>query len=148
MEEFLDYIGLNVLMEWIKTTFAQKESVKAGKLKRNNTEIGTVLTPTGADINLAVPVKTSDLANDAGYQTAAEVQAAISSIKKIRTEVVDSLPSAGEADILYLVANGESGNNSRDEYMWINGSWEKIGTTASAVEVKAISESKIRALFD
>lgn len=46
----------------------------------------------------------------------------------ITVQVVDSLPATGTPGILYFVANssGES-QNAYDEYIYNNGSWEKLG---------------------
>ena len=45
----------------------------------------------------------------------------------------DDLPTTGENGIIYLVPNGETGNNAYDEYIWIvsdgTGKYEKIGST-------------------
>ncbi len=44
---------------------------------------------------------------------------------------VDELPVPGNAQNIYLIPNGASGNNSYDEYVWIESknAYEKIGTT-------------------
>lgn len=50
----------------------------------------------------------------------------------IKYEIVDSLPSSGEAQTIYFVKNDSSWiNNYYDEYVWISssGSFEKIGST-------------------
>lgn len=68
------------------------------------------------------------------YMTESEVNdaiaAAVSQVSGISFEAVDSLPATGEANKIYLVANGSTGNNTRDEYMYVNGSWEIIGSTS------------------
>ena len=52
---------------------------------------------------------------------------------KLNTEYksVAELPSPGNPQYIYLIPNGGSGNNSYDEYMWIDNKkdYEKIGTT-------------------
>lgn len=54
----------------------------------------------------------------------------ISAIKEFNVEVVDSLPETGVANTIYFVPQtGGSGLNVKDEYMWINSTWELIGTT-------------------
>lgn len=47
----------------------------------------------------------------------------------MRFEVVDTLPETGSAGVIYLVPNSGSGDNIKDEYMWINGGYERIGST-------------------
>ena len=82
-----------------------------------------------------IPTKVSDLTNDLGFQTESEVIAAIRSelagIVQIEYQVVNSLPQFGELGVIYLVPNGGSGNNVKDEYLWLatTSSFEKIGTT-------------------
>lgn len=97
---------------------------------------GSALTP-DADkaVDIAVPTNNNQLTNGAGYQTSAQVQAAINSaiegITGINFEVVTTLPATGEAGTIYLVSNGGSGQNVYDEYIWLSSSskFEKIGTT-------------------
>lgn len=50
----------------------------------------------------------------------------LANINKLVKEVVDTLPENGEENIIYLIPND---NGSRDEWMWINNDWEKIGNT-------------------
>ena len=47
-------------------------------------------------------------------------------------EIVATLDSvtAPKDNVIYLVPNAGNTNNVKDEYMWINGAWELIGTTA------------------
>ena len=81
----------------------------------------------------AIPSKVSQLTNDSNFQTLTQVQALISSAAHMMREIVDALPAVGSADVntLYLVpatsATGE--NNVYDEYMAIDGAWEKLGDT-------------------
>lgn len=44
--------------------------------------------------------------------------------------VVNELPETGEEKILYLVPKAGEGNDVHDEYIWVNGAYELIGTTA------------------
>lgn len=86
--------------------------------------------------------------NNAGYQTAAQVNSiiggkgyqtesqvntlianAVADIQGISYQVVTSLPSTGEAGVIYLISNSGSNPNSYDEYIYVNNKFEKIGTT-------------------
>ena len=49
----------------------------------------------------------------------------------INFEVVDQLPAVGEKGVIYLVPNGTEGTNVYDEYIWANGAFERIGSTAA-----------------
>lgn len=45
-------------------------------------------------------------------------------------EIVNELPETGEEKIIYLVPKAGEGNDVHDEYVWVNGGYELIGTTA------------------
>lgn len=74
----------------------------------------------------------------ANYMTTSEVNDAIASAvvaaSGIRFEVVDTLPQMGSINVIYLVPNGLTGSNVKDEYMWIDGKWELLGSTAVNLE--------------
>lgn len=57
------------------------------------------------------------------------ITAAISEVSGLCFQVVSSLPSTGKINTIYLVPNGGSGQNAKDEYMWIDEKWEKLGST-------------------
>ena len=68
------------------------------------------------------------------FQTAAQVNTAIANalagIAEFSIEVVQSLPATGDNGTFYFVAsNSGTTNNIYDEYVYVNSSWEKIGTT-------------------
>ena len=100
------------------------------KIKVNNVE----QTITSKAVNITVPTNNNQLTNGAGYQNAAQVEAAIedalADITGISYEIVQTLPQTGEAGVIYLVANSGTAPNVYDEYIWINNAFEKIGTTA------------------
>ena len=81
-----------------------------------------------------IPTNNNQLTNGAGYQTAAQVSAAINSavsgITQFSFEIVSVLPESGSAGKIYLLPITRSGENGYDEYIWVNSTWEKIGTTA------------------
>ena len=59
------------------------------------------------------------------------VTSAIAGITKLTAQIVTTLPTTGESNILYLVPKSTAAtNNAYDEYMWISNKWELIGTTA------------------
>ena len=83
---------------------------------------------TNAGVTAAVATALAD------YMTASEVNDAITSAvvaaSGIRFETVDALSETGEVNVIYLVPNGKTGSNVKDEYMWIDGKWEILGSTA------------------
>ena len=95
-----------------------------------------------------LPTKVSDLTNDAGFivstvdnltnyykksetYTQAEVNNLINAITTLNIEVVASLPTSNiSTTTIYLKGSKKDGNNSYEEYIYVNGTWELIGTTA------------------
>ena len=95
---------------------------------------GTAQTITSKGVNITVPTNNNQLTNGAGYQTASDVSTAIASAiantQKITKELVDTLPVAGQDNVIYLVPSSNSStNNAKDEYMWINNKWERVGSS-------------------
>lgn len=98
----------------------------------------------GAQVN---PTKLSELSNDVGFVTSTvnnlsnyylkteaysktEVNSMIGNITTMAVQVVNSLPATGQEKTIYLVPKAESENqNAKDEYLWVNGAFEKIGDT-------------------
>jgi len=93
-------------------------------------------TVTNKTVNITVPTNNNQLTNGAGYQTESDVNAliaaAVGDITGVDFEVVSTLPETGETGVIYLIANGGSGENSYDEYIWLSSSssFEKIGSTS------------------
>ena len=92
------------------------------------------------------------------YMTAGEVSdaiaAAVVKASGITFEAVDVLPESGVKNVIYLVPNGQTGSNVKDEYMWIDGSWEIMGSTAvnldgcwSKEELRPMSAEELQALL-
>ncbi|MBQ3415275.1 MAG: hypothetical protein IJH39_08045 [Clostridia bacterium] len=96
-----------------------------------------------------IPTKTSDLNNDSGFvtklvndltnyylksetYTKTEVNNLIGQLTSFSVEVVQSLPTTDiSTTTIYLVAkSGGSTGDVYNEYLYINNSWELIGTTA------------------
>lgn len=93
-----------------------------------------------------IPTKTSDLTNNSGFITKAvndltnyylksetytkeEVQSLISAINSVTLQKVESLPEMGKSNVIYLVPKSGSGNDIYDEYIFIDGKPEHIGST-------------------
>lgn len=93
-----------------------------------------------------IPTKTSDLTNNSGFITKAvndltnyylksetytkeEVQSLISAINSVTLQKVESLPEPGESNVIYLVPKSGSGNDIYNEYIFIDGKPEHIGST-------------------
>lgn len=83
--------------------------------------------------SVTVPTNNNQLTNGAGYQTASQVQSAISDavgdITGFEFQIVEELPGTGENGVIYLISNSGTGQNIYDEYIWTGSGYEKIGTT-------------------
>lgn len=59
-----------------------------------------------------------------------QINSLIGSTTTINFKIVDSLPGTGENNLIYLVPSSkQEENNVKDEYIWIDNSWELIGST-------------------
>ena len=76
----------------------------------------------------------SDLTNyytKSNTYTKTEVNTLIGNLKTIEIQVVTSLPSTGQSNIIYLVAHSHGTGDTYDEYVWVASAskFEKIGNT-------------------
>lgn len=101
---------------------------------------GTTQTITNKTVDISVPTAVSDLTNDSGYQTAAEVSAAISQavtsayIYKGSVATVADLPASGTVGDVYDVqSNGVN-------YAWNGTSWDALGQIVDTSTLWAKSE--------
>ena len=94
-----------------------------------------------------IPQNTSDLTNNSGFITNAvnnltnyylkndtytktEVNNLIGNITKVTIQSVDSLPTTGETNVIYLVPKADGTSpDIKEEYIYVNNSWELIGNT-------------------
>lgn len=93
----------------------------------------TNLTPASKRVNITVPTKVSGLTNDSNYQTQMQVEAIVASsigeLTGFEFVIVDALPPSGAIGKVYLVPIAGSADNGYEEWAWINGAWERLGTT-------------------
>lgn len=76
----------------------------------------------------AEKAKIANLAADANATYATKDE--LSTIPKFAVQPVSSLPTTDiSSTTIYLVPNTGSGTNSSDEYIYVNGAWERLGTT-------------------
>ena len=107
------------------TNPVQNKVVQAELLKKaplaSPTFTGTPKVPTAA-----AGTNTTQAASTAFVIAA--ITAAMSGITGIDFQVVEKLPTTGTKGVFYLIANSGSGQNVYDEYIWVNGKFEKLGT--------------------
>ena len=71
-----------------------------------------------------------DKAGDAA-KVKEELLIEIGNIGSLKIKSVSALPQTGESGVIYLVPASEtSDKNLKDEYLWLDGKWELIGSTA------------------
>lgn len=118
--------SLKALAERVKQECAAKESVTALELRVSELALqggepnvitavkvnGTAQAVDNKAVDITVPAKMSQLENDAGYQSAAQVAAAIAAAGHACFETAQTVPDAAQAEnnVLYLVMNGETGH--------------------------------------
>lgn len=84
-------------------------------------------------VNIAVPTKVSEIANDSKFQTEEEVDAKIAAADHMKRKKVTSVDdidasAAGAEEYIYMVPKGTGKNADKfDEYMVIDGAVEKVG---------------------
>lgn len=99
---------------------------------------GTNQSVSGKAVDIKVPTKVSELTNDQNFATVSQVTDAVSKAGKLTKEIVTTLPDASSAkdNIIYMVKNsGGVSGDAYSEYMLVNGAMEKIGTTATQVDL-------------
>ena len=122
---------------------------------------GVALTVENKTVNIPIPTDADiqALITAHGYQTASDVddaiQDALADITGIDFQVVQELPQTGVKGVIYLVSNSGTAPNVYDEYIWVNNTFEKIGTTAvdlsgyvQASEMHALTNSEIDTIFN
>ncbi len=76
---------------------------------------------------------------DALY-TKEELDARFAQVIEWDAVVVSALPSEGQEHIIYLVPKEGDGSDVHDEYIWVDGSWELVGSTQ--IEIGPATESQ------
>lgn len=97
-------------------------------LKVDKTELSSYTT--NSDVDAKIIEKLSDYITLS--QATQIIEDAIGELAGLSYQTVDSLPLEGETNVIYLAPSSNPGEqNTKDEYMWINDSWEKIGSTSA-----------------
>lgn len=89
-----------------------------------------------------------DKAGDAA-KVKADLLIEIGKLGKVEIISVSVLPETGKSGAIYLVPSAKPGDkNLKDEYLWIDGAWELIGSTAVDLSGYAKSDDVERALSE
>lgn len=103
-KKYVDENGLLYFWQKIKMKYAEKSTTLSG--------YGITDAMTKEEVNNAI-------------------NTAVGNITGVEFRIVQALPQNGEAGVIYLLRNGSSEEqNVYDEYIYANGGFEKIGTTA------------------
>lgn len=144
-------------VSWSQT---QATGTKVAEITINGTTID-VYVPTSTAV--IVDTEMSDVSENAVQNKVIKeyVDTAVGSVVGIEFRVVQTLPQEGENGVIYLVPNGGSGTNVKDEYVWLPGSggasgtWEKIGSTdvdlsgyVQTTDLVEVSTSDIDSMFN
>lgn len=136
---------------------------------------GTKVEPSSKAVDITVPTKVSQLTNDSGFQNATQVNAtitgkgyqtqaqvqslinsAVGNVTSIKYQKVNSLPTAGENGVIYLISHSHGTQDIYDEYIWISDTktFEKIGNTdidlsayVKRSELVAITTDELNAMW-
>lgn len=174
---YLDYSGLNYLINELKILFVQEQegkglstndftsflneklkSIEEGAqenkietVKRNGVNVNVI----NKEVDISVPKTISELVNDVDFQTRAEIVSMIKEIGQMSKVVVEELPPVLDAkeNTMYLILNSKK--TGYKEYIVIEDSWEKLGDTShinledylSKKEVEIISNEEIDLLL-
>lgn len=93
------------------------------------TQIETTTIPNAIKAAIVDNLDTED-SNKALSATQGKVlKTMISNLANLRIEVVNELPSTGETNVIYLVKKTGTNPDVHDEYVYVEGNWEKIGNT-------------------
>lgn len=94
-------------------------------IKRN----GEIVEPIDKAVDIRVPGALSELENDTGFKSEAEVIALVEAHGKLKRAVVESLPELSQADenTMYLVKAKDG--KGYEEYLVVEGAWELLGAS-------------------
>lgn len=107
--------GLGTTVQELTTKVAGLETTVAGKADKADTLAGYGIT----DAMTATEIKS-------------EIASAIAGAEHLKRIIVDILPEVGTADVnaIYMLKKDQGTNQKFEEFMVINGAWEKIGDSA------------------
>lgn len=113
----------------VNSTLSTEISTVNTNLTTKITQIETTTIPNAIKAAIVDNLDTED-SNKALSATQGKVlKTMISNLANLRIEVVNELPSTGETNVIYLVKKAGTNLDVHDEYVYVEGNWEKIGNT-------------------
>lgn len=128
-----DREGIVQLWTSIKTLLSGKVDTKTLEGYPTIESVATAIATALQDYPTDEEMKTEIASALGDYMTEAEVNAAIveavKSVSGLSYEPVEELPETGESNVIYLLPNGNEGEDDYyDEWFYYNGKWERLGT--------------------
>lgn len=141
-DSFLDQAGVRTLWAKIKVELAKKV---------NTTLLENYMTD--EEIEAAITAALTGYATTSFVTQA--IASAIASVETLRFEIVSELPETGDSNVIYFVPMADpKESNSYEEYIWINGGYESIGTTQidlsgywSKIELTAMTADELEEIL-
>ena len=113
----------------VNSTLSTEISTVNTNLTTKITQIETTTIPNAIKAAIVDNLDTED-SNKALSATQGKIlKTMISNLANLRIEVVNELPSTGETNVIYLVKKAGTNPDVHDEYVYVEGNWEKIGNT-------------------
>lgn len=113
----------------VNSTLSTEISTVSTNLSSKISQIETTAIPNAIKAAIVDNLDTED-SNKALSATQGKVlKTMISNLANLRIEVVNELPSTGETNVIYLVKKAGTNPDVHDEYVYVEGNWEKIGNT-------------------
>lgn len=113
----------------VNSTLSTEISTVNTNLTTKITQIETTTIPNAIKAAIVDNLDTED-SNKALSATQGKVlKTMISNLANLRIEVLNELPSTGETNVIYLVKKAGTNPDVHDEYVYVEGNWEKIGNT-------------------
>lgn len=159
IKKYLDLTGTGTLVEQLKGVMDSKDASILSQSKAYSDSLADNYDPAGQAATLVEALENGQVATNAsaisslqsgkadkattldGYgitdaytksQTDSAISTAVANADHLKREIVEDLPDVGEADenTIYMVGSGTGSQNSvYEEYMLINGGFEKIGSS-------------------
>lgn len=155
---YLDGDRVAELWTAVKTALAGKADLADLDGYTTPDAVATAITSALANYATNAGVQIAIAAALANYMTESEVNDAIAKAvteaAHITFEAVDALPETGAPNKIYLVPSGGGSGNEKNEYMWINGAWERLGSMEvdltgywSKQELRAMTAAELQAIL-
>lgn len=155
---FMNDARVSELWAAVKTALAGKADLSDLTGYTTPDAVATAITSALTNYDTTAAVQTKITAALVDYMTRTEtanaIAEAIADAAALTFETANELPETGTANVIYLVPNGSEGNNVKNEYMWVGGQWELLGSTSvdltkywSKEELRVMTTEELQAIL-